>query len=306
MAIATTLLDQELRRQLAGALRQAPARGELAIHYQPRVHPVDGRRLGAEALLRWRHARYGQVPPNTFIPIAEGSNLILALGGWVLRQAMADAARHPELGRVSINVSVRQVLSGRLPAQVATALAESGLPPERLELELTETLPLGDMAEAAAMLGRLRDCGIGIALDDFGAGYGSFQRLRELPFSTIKLDRSLIARLPEDAKDFAILWAIRDLARSLRLRLVAEGVERPEQLEAAIGLGFDEVQGFLLGRPAPLEALVGPTAPMQPGPAAAHRLLGGGPALRQAAGGACRPPDDASPAIMLHPADRRL
>ncbi|MEN0076280.1 MAG: EAL domain-containing protein [Paracraurococcus sp.] len=261
LAIAATLLDQGLRRRLAGALRRAPARGELTLHYQPRLHPRDGRRMGVEALLRWHHAPYGQVPPDAFIPIAEGSDLILALGTWVLRQATADAARHPELGRVAVNVSARQVASGALPTQVAAALAESGLPPERLELELTETLPLEDRPEAAAMLGRLRDSGIGLALDDFGAGHASFARLRALPFTTLKLDRSLIARLPEAPTDLAILRSIRDVARALGLRLVAEGVERPAQLAAIEALGFDEVQGFLLGRPVPLGSLAPAPAP---------------------------------------------
>ena len=122
-------------------------RGELALHYQPRIRLVDGRRTGAEALLRWHHPARGSVPPAAFIPIAEGSDLIVALGGWALRRAAADAARHPGLGRVSVNVSARQLAAGVLPAQVDLALAESGLAPERLELELTESLPL---AEAGA------------------------------------------------------------------------------------------------------------------------------------------------------------
>jgi EAL domain-containing protein (putative c-di-GMP-specific phosphodiesterase class I) len=262
LAIATNLLDRALRRRLAGDLRGALGRGELALHYQPRIRLSDGQRTGAEALLRWHHAQRGEVPPATFIPIAEGSDLIVAIGGWVLRQAAADAARIPALGRVSVNISARQIAAGALPGQVDAALAESGLPPERLELELTESLLLAEAPEVAAMLHGLRDRGIALALDDFGAGYASFGRLRRLPFTTLKLDHSLVANLPEDAADTAILRAIRDLGRALDLRVVAEGVERPEQRDALIGLGFEEAQGYLFGRPMPLDELRGLATPL--------------------------------------------
>jgi EAL domain-containing protein (putative c-di-GMP-specific phosphodiesterase class I) len=262
LAIAAGLLDRALRRRLAGQLRGALDRGELALHYQPRIRLRDGQRTGAEALLRWHHARRGNVPPADFIPVAEGSDLIIAIGGWVLCRAAADAARHPGLGRVSVNISARQVASGALPGQVDAALGESGLPPERLELELTETLPLGEGPEVAAMLGRLRDRGIGLALDDFGAGYASFARLRRLPFTTLKLDHSLVAQLPDQPADIAILRAIRDLGRALQLRLVAEGVERPEQRAALIALGFDEAQGYLFGMPMPLGTLIPAVPPL--------------------------------------------
>jgi EAL domain-containing protein (putative c-di-GMP-specific phosphodiesterase class I) len=170
MAIAAGLLDRALRRRLATDLRGAIRRGELALHYQPRIRLADGHRNGAEALLRWHHTARGSVPPAAFIPIAEGSDLIVALGGWALRRAAADAARHPELGRVSVNISARQLAAGILPAQVDLAFAESGLAPERLELELTESLPLAEGTQVAAMLGALRGRGIGLALDDFGTG----------------------------------------------------------------------------------------------------------------------------------------
>ena len=147
----------------------------------------------------------------------------------------------------SVNISARQIAAGALPGQVDAALAESGLPPERLELELTESLLLAEAPEVAAMLHGLRDRGIALALDDFGAGYASFGRLRRLPFTTLKLDHSLVANLPEDAADTAILRAIRDLGRALDLRVVAEGVERPEQRDALIGLGFEKAQGYLFG-----------------------------------------------------------
>jgi EAL domain-containing protein (putative c-di-GMP-specific phosphodiesterase class I) len=265
MAIAAGQLDRGLRRRLAGDLRAAIGRGELTLHYQPRIRLEDTALTGAEALLRWHNARRGEVPPAAFIPVAEGSDLIVALGAWVLRRATADAACRPGLGRASVNISARQVLSGMLPAQVEVALAESGLPPDRLELELTETLALHEGPEVAAMLTSLRDRGISLALDDFGSGYASLGRLRRLPFTTLKLDHSLIATLPGQARDYAILRAIRDLGRALGLRMVAEGVEQPEQRDMLAGLGFDEAQGYLFGGPVPVDVLCGTAAaPLAP------------------------------------------
>jgi EAL domain-containing protein (putative c-di-GMP-specific phosphodiesterase class I) len=260
IAAAAGLLDHALRRRLAADLRGAIGRGELTLHYQPRIRLADGRPSGAEALLRWHHASRGPVPPSAFIPIAEGSDLIVALGGWVLRRAATDAALHAGLGCVSVNISARQIASGLLPDQVEHALAESGLAPERLELELTETLPLQEGPEVVAMLQALRDRGIGLALDDFGAGHASFARLRRLPFGTLKLDHSLITPLPgqlaDAANQRAILRAIGEMGRAMRLRLVAEGVERPAQQALLAELGFDEAQGYLYGRPMPLEMLL--------------------------------------------------
>ncbi|TDH62890.1 EAL domain-containing protein [Dankookia rubra] len=256
IAAAAGMLDRALRRRLATDLRGAIGRGELTLHYQPRIRLADGSRRGAEALLRWHHPARGSVPPTAFIPVAEGSDLIVALGGWALRRAAADASRHPGLGQVSVNVSARQLAAGILPGQVELALAESGLAPERLELELTESLPLAEDAEVAAVLGALRGRGIGLALDDFGTGYASLAWLRRLPFSTLKLDRSLVAPLPGQPADLAILRAVRDIGRAMRLHLVAEGVETPEQRALLVGLGFEEAQGFLFGGPMPLEMLL--------------------------------------------------
>jgi EAL domain-containing protein (putative c-di-GMP-specific phosphodiesterase class I) len=279
IAIAAGLLDRALRRRLATDLRGAIGRGELTLHYQPRIRLADGRRNGVEALLRWHHAARGPVPPAAFIPIAEGSDLILAIGGWVLRRAAAEAARHPGLGRVSVNISARQLTAGVLPAQVDLALAESGLAPERLELELTESLPLAEGGQVAAMLGALRGRGIGLALDDFGTGYASFARLRRLPFNTLKLDQSLVASVPGQPADLAILRAVRDLGRAMQLRLVAEGVETPAQHALLAELGFEEAQGYLFGGPMPLELLLArdaaatATAPLPAAPAVAqHRI----------------------------------
>lgn len=256
ITVAAGLLDRALRRRLSTDLRGAIGRGELTLHYQPRIRLADGQRTGAEALLRWHHAARGSVPPAAFIPIAEDSDLIVGIGGWVLRRAAMEAARHPELGRVSVNVSVRQLAPGVLPAQVDLALAESGLAPDRLELELTESLPLAEGTQVAAMLGSLRGRGVGLALDDFGSGYASFTRLRRLPFTTLKLDQSLIAPLPGQPADRAILQAIRDMGRAMHLRLVGEGVETPAQQAVLAELGFEEAQGYFLGSPMPLDMLL--------------------------------------------------
>lgn len=256
ITIAAGLLDRALRRRLSTDLRGALGRGELALHYQPRLSLADGCRTGAEVLLRWTHAARGPVPPAAFIPIAEDSDLILGIGGWVLRRAAAEAARHPELGRISVNISARQLADDVLPAQVDRALAESGLAPDRLELELTESLPLAEGTQVAAMLGGLRGRGVSLALDDFGTGYASFARLRRLPFTTLKLDHSLLAPLPGQPADLAILRAIRDMGQAMQLRLVGEGVETPAQHALLTELGFDEAQGYFLGSPMPLEQLL--------------------------------------------------
>lgn len=289
LSAAANLLARGLRRSfgrdLTADLRSGLRQGELALHYQPQVHLRSGQRLGAEALLRWQHPRQGAVPPTVFIPLAEQSDLIIELGGWVLRRAARDGAAHPGMGRIGVNISVRQLLAGVLPGQVEAALAESGLAPERLELELTETLLLDGAPDVAGMLGALRDRGIGLAIDDFGTGYASFARLRQLPFTALKLDRSLLPAQPGGPEDTAILHAMRDLARALGLRLVAEGVERHEQREMLAGLGFDEAQGWLFGRPVPVEEF-GRAAPR---PLA---LAGGTPIVP----GAC--PLSASPPIL--------
>ena len=253
---AATALDRSLRRQLTTDLRGAVGRGEMRVHYQPRVSLADGSIAGAEALLRWHHPRHGAVPPISFIPLAEASGSILRLGGWVLREATREAAAWPaSAGTVSVNVSARQVECGLLPSQVAAALAASGLPAARLELELTESLSLGETPETLRMLAALREQGIGLALDDFGTGYGSLSRLRRLPFTALKLDRSFVGNLPEDREDAAILRAIRDLATAMDLRLVAEGVEQEAQRRFLAGLGCEEGQGWLFGRPVPPEVL---------------------------------------------------
>ena len=250
------MLDRGLRRRLTNDLRGAIGRGEMAIHYQPRIFLADGQPAGAEALLRWQHPRHGAVPPHVFIPLAEASDLILRLGGWVLRQATLEAARWPAAaGTISVNVSARQLETGLLSAQVAAALAGSGLPPTRLELELTESLAVEDRPETRELLLALRREGISLSLDDFGTGYSSLARLRRLPFNALKLDRSFLRAIPGDREDEAILRAVQGLATALGMRLVAEGVEQEAQRDFLRGIGCIEAQGWLFGRPMPAEAL---------------------------------------------------
>ncbi len=244
------------RRRLVAELRAAARACALTLAYQPRVRLADDSPAGAEALLRWPHPSRGLIPPSVFIPMAEESDLILELGGFALRQATAEAARWPGLcGKVSVNVSARQLQRGKLLQQVEQALEESGLPPERLELELTESLLVEGTAEAIATLTRLRDMGIGLALDDFGTGYACLTLLKRLPLSVLKVDRGFVAGLPGDAGDLAIVRALRDLTRALGLTMVAEGVETEAQRAMLTDLGCDEGQGYLFGRPGDAAAM---------------------------------------------------
>ena len=192
------------------------------------------------------------VPPGEFIPLAEGAGLIGELGAWVLRTACARAARWAGL-YVAVNLSPEQVRRPGLVDLVTAVLAETLLPPSRLELEITEGILLHDAAATLATLGRLRALGVGIALDDFGIGYSSLSYLRRFPFSKLKVDRSFIAGIATDPGAAAIVRAVADLGRSLGIRVTAEGVETEEQLALLRAIGCDEAQGYLFGRPCPAE-----------------------------------------------------
>ncbi len=260
--LANGQLSHALRRKLGQELRGALEAGTLALHYQPRVTLEDGRACGAEALLRWHHPKRGNIPPGLFIPIAETSELITDIGGWVLRQATREAAgwaQNPALKQVpavvSVNVSARQLRGGVLLRQVAQALEESGLPPERLELELTESMLVDGSADTLLTLAAIRDLGVGLALDDFGTGYASLSVLKRLPLNTIKLDRAFVRDLPHDAEDTAIVRAVQGIASALKLEVVAEGVETEDQRAFLSNIGCEEAQGYLFGRPAAAEHL---------------------------------------------------
>lgn len=250
-------LDRAARERvsLQAELRRAIEQGEFVVHYQPRVRPEDGRIVSAEALVRWQHPERGLLFPDAFIAVAESSGLIEQIGLSVLEIACARAAAWRQAGlglqRISVNLSPRQLGSGELPARVREALQRHGLPGQALELEVTENLMLGDTAAACAELAELRRVGVTVALDDFGTGYSSMAILRQLPVDVMKIDRSFVVGLGIDDGAMAVARAIVALARSLRLQLVAEGVETEAQAEVLRSMGCDELQGYLFARPLP-------------------------------------------------------
>jgi diguanylate cyclase (GGDEF)-like protein len=250
-------LDEQLqhRHALVQDLRQAIANEALTLHYQP-LYAQDGRTLrGYEALLRWSHPTRGNVPPSEFIPVAEDSGLIETLGTWVLRRACRDAAGWPESVSVSVNLSAAQFRNTELVGTVTCALAEAGLKAERLELEITESLLMSNTESVLRMLSALSAMGVRIAMDDFGTGYSSLAYLWRFPFDKVKIDRAFTQGLGQDPKVELIVRSIISLAHSLQIRVNAEGVETTSQMQALQNQGCDELQGFLLGRPAPLAAL---------------------------------------------------
>lgn len=242
---------RRLQRDLATAVEQQ----ELVLHYQVRRSLITGARTDLEALLRWPHPRRGMVPAATFVPLAEETGLISAVGGWVLLAACREAARWPEPWVVSVTVSAQQITERALLGQVAAALEASGLNPERLALELDESTALGIDADTVLILSAIRDLGTGIGIGNFGAGLGSLSLLRRLPLTLVKLDRSLVRDLPFDIEGGAIVRAVIDTAHALGLTVVAEGIEAEPQLAFLAGCGCNEGQGVLFGRPLPPEAL---------------------------------------------------
>jgi EAL domain-containing protein (putative c-di-GMP-specific phosphodiesterase class I) len=237
------------RLSVESYLRLALRRNELVLHYQPRLEVASGKLTGVEALIRWQHPRRGLLAPGKFIDVAEDSGLIVAIGEWVLETACDQLKTWqramPGL-RLSVNLSVGQVGDGdRLHAAVQRALTRAELVPGLLELELTESHLMQNIAEKAGLLRRLGELGVGIAIDDFGTGYSSLAYLRSLPVDAIKIDGSFVRDLHADADDSAIVQAIVAMAHALRLTVVAEGVETPEQLQALRVLGCDEYQGYL-------------------------------------------------------------
>ena len=240
------LQDAEDKRVLEEDLRDALQRGEIHVFYQPIVNARNNLTTGVEALVRWHHPERGSIPPSLFIPIAEEANLIGALGEWVLRKACEDAAGWPGKLRVAVNVSPIQFTSGSLPAIVASALASSGLSPDRLELEITEGVFLSDSAAADAIFASLKQIGVRLALDDFGTGYSSLGYLKTAPFDKIKIDRSFVraATLP-GSRNSAIIAAIVALAEALDMETTAEGVETHDQLALIQSLRVSHAQGYI-------------------------------------------------------------
>jgi diguanylate cyclase len=242
---------------LESALRRAAENGELVLHYQPQVDVATREVVGLEALVRWRHPEQGMIPPADFIPLAEETGLIIPIGEWVLRRACAQARAWQDEGfaplPVAVNVSGRQFRRKELPELVARVLDETGLPPSSLRLELTESCVMEDAAFAAGVLRELKAKGVGVSVDDFGTGYSSLSQLRRLPFDELKIDRSFVHAATHDEDDAAVVAAIVLLARTLRLQVVAEGVETEGELELLRSFGCGRAQGYLFSRPLPAE-----------------------------------------------------
>jgi len=245
------------RLALVGALRTTIADGGLDVVYQPVVDPVSGALLGAEALVRWTSGEHGSVPPDEFVPLAERSGLVQPLTAVVLRRALADAARwrrsHPGFV-VAVNLSPRVLQQPGCAADVAGALVDAGLPASALVLEITETAALADLEQSLLALGELRALGVRLSVDDFGTGHSSLAYLQVLPVGEVKIDRSFVATMLEDAGSAAIVRAAVRLGKDLGMHLVAEGVEDAETLAALARLGVDAVQGYHLARPMPATA----------------------------------------------------
>ena len=235
----------QARRVLEMNLRQAMLDGALEVYYQPCVSLQDNRITGCEALVRWRHPERGMVPPSEFIPIAEETGLINQLGEWVLATACAEAMTWPDEVNLAVNVSPVQFKSGTLALKIVAALAESGLPANRLELEITEAVLIRDDEAALAVLYQLRAIGVRIALDDFGTGYSSLSYLQRFPFDKIKIDRCFVNDLAEPDGSSCIVQAVVNIAAARRMMTTAEGVETPQQQELLRALGCTEMQGYL-------------------------------------------------------------
>ena len=262
---AWTVFDDALqtrataRLQTEHALQRALDRDELLVHYQPVLDVATGRVVGAEALVRWQHPERGMVPPMDFIPIAEETGQIIAIGRHVLTRACEQAAAWAAGGtplRVSVNVAVTQLRHGDFPDLVRRTLATTGLAPEQLCLEITESALIREADHGAPELTRLRDLGVQLSIDDFGTGYSSLSYLHRLPVDELKIDRSFISRLGHDTRESHLVEAIIGMARALGLVVVAEGVETGEQLELLADLGCQLAQGYLIARPQPPEQIL--------------------------------------------------
>ena len=250
-------LGERSRRLLSieQALRAAMSRGELSLHWQPRVLVGGWKIAGAEALLRWMHPVLGAIPPSEFIPVAEKCGLIADIGAWALMQACTEAQRSLPGLSISVNVSPVQLMRQNFLEDVERALAVSNLAPERLEVEITESIFMDDAEAALASLHGLKRLGVQIALDDFGTGYSSLAYLRRFPFDTLKIDRAFVRELLTHHDARAIVRTIVDLAATLGMLTVAEGVEEPAQLEVLRLAGCGAIQGYLVARPMPLRQM---------------------------------------------------
>jgi diguanylate cyclase (GGDEF)-like protein/PAS domain S-box-containing protein len=249
------------RLELESELQRAFESDGLLLHYQPKLDLATSRIIGVEALLRWPHAERGWIAPDVFIPVAEETGLIIAIGDWVIDQACKQLAVWASEGlghlSVAVNVSVQQFLRADFVDTVLRRLQQHGVAPNRLELEITETLLMKNFKDATASMRRLREAGIALSIDDFGTGYSSLGYLRQLPVDALKIDRSFVKDLPQSDDDSAICAAIIAMARELKLKVIAEGVESAEQLDFLRHHRCDLAQGYYIGRPVPVADLLG-------------------------------------------------
>jgi diguanylate cyclase (GGDEF)-like protein len=250
-------MNQELsdRRQIEMDLREAVARNELLLYYQPIINLQRNVVTGFEALARWRHPVRGMIPPSVFITVAEDTGLILPLGEWALTEACRRASEWPESLKVSVNLSPVQFSAPNLTDTIAGILAATGLAPNRLELEITERIFMENTEHTLAVLHRLKDIGVRISMDDFGTGYSSLSYLRSFPFDKIKVDRTFVTDLAKGAAHAAIVQAVVSLARALGMMTTAEGIETSDQQNSVTALGCDEAQGYLFSAPVPFDKI---------------------------------------------------
>ncbi|MEG3640859.1 putative bifunctional diguanylate cyclase/phosphodiesterase [Magnetococcus sp. PR-3] len=259
--------EAQERFALESRLHQVLERKELALHYQPKVDAFTGEIIGMEALLRWNSPELGTISPVRFIPLAEETELIVPMGAWALRTACKETKKWLDMGyklTIAVNLSPRQFLDKGLKETVRQALEESQLPPERLELEITESCAVGDVAYTINLLKDLKSLGVTCALDDFGTGYSSLNYLKLLPLDTLKLDRSFVMAIPEDMDDAAIVRTVIQMAHDLGLKVVTEGVETRQQAAFLKYNQCEILQGFLVSRPldsATFEAFLAREAP---------------------------------------------
>jgi diguanylate cyclase (GGDEF)-like protein len=248
-------MDEQLvrRHQMEAELRRALPAGLLSLHYQPLVSLKSGGAIGFEALLRWQHPTLGNIPPSVFIPMAEETGLIVPIGEWVLREACREAVRWKQPLQIAVNLSPVQFAHGDIVATVEAIVAETGIDPHRLDLEITEGLLIKDADEALVMLRQLKAIGVQISMDDFGTGYSSLSYFRMFPFDKVKIDQSFVHDMAGNPQALAIIKAVIGLGKGLGMAVLAEGVETAEQMSMLQDEGCEEIQGFAISRPGPIE-----------------------------------------------------